>query len=165
LLQHSNDLADDSSDEQDENKEESDEQETEQQQDEKTAQAIADYQQKIAKLDERIAEHKEQSIVVKRAKAMKDAYFSDEQIERYVYMIEGETDEEMKWSAIDLSMKISPEDDYTGDPCLYAPEGQAKFSKTRRRPFQVDPEEQLERLGKGLYKRIQDKVFPELRRK
>ncbi|MBM7717251.1 seryl-tRNA synthetase [Bacillus thermophilus] len=106
---------------------------------------IESYQSKIAKLDERLAGFKAESIAESKRKAMRELHYNDEQIERYLEHVEGETDEEIKQSVFNLMLEIPPAINYV-DP--------NPMSGRSYRPKHKDPTE----LGKKVFERIKDKL-------
>lgn len=107
---------------------------------------IESYQSKIAKLDEQLAGFKAESIAESKRKAMREVHYNDDQIERYLSHIEGETVDEIKASVLKLSMDIPPVDPY-GDPF--------PMNGAKKKPTHADPGE----LGKSLYERIKHKIW------
>jgi|SRR5690606_37006029 len=113
--------------------------------DDEVEREIESYQSKIAKLDERLAGFKADSIADKKRQAMSKSNYNDEQIERYLSYIDGETDEEIKESINKLILEIPP-NIQTGDPSL--------MNGEKAKPTTADPGQ----LGKQLYERIKHKV-------
>ncbi|MBP1913244.1 putative RNase H-like nuclease (RuvC/YqgF family) [Lederbergia galactosidilyticus] len=107
---------------------------------------IESYQSKIAKLDEQLAGFKSESIAAAKRKAMREVHYNDDQIERYLSHIEGETVDEIKASVLKLSMDITPVDPY-GDP--------SAMNGAKQKPTHADPGE----LGKSVYERIKHKIW------
>src|SRR5690606_21564743 len=107
---------------------------------------IESYQSKIAKLDEQLAGFKAESIAESKRKAMREVHYNDEQIERYLSHIEGETVDEIKASVLKLSMDIPPVDPYS-DP--------SAMNGAKQKPTHADPGE----LGKSVYERIKHKIW------
>ena len=103
------------------------------------------YQSKIAKLDEQLAGFKAESIAEAKRKAMREVHYNDDQIERYLEHVEGETDEEIKQSVFNLMLEIPPAINYV-DP--------TPMSGRSYRPKHKDPTE----LGKKAFERIKDKL-------
>lgn len=68
------------------------------------AREVESYRSKIEQLDERLAELKTDKTMNIRRKAMEDARYSSEQIERYAKFIEGETEEEARLSVMRLDI-------------------------------------------------------------
>lgn len=107
---------------------------------------IESYQSKIAKIDEQLAGFKSESIAESKRKAMRELHYNDDQIERYLSHIEGESLDEIKASVLKLSMDIPPVDPY-GDP--------SAMNGAKQKPTHVDPGE----LGKSVYERIKHKIW------
>src|SRR5690625_1171482 len=115
-------------------------------------QVIADYELKIEALDEHIEEYRTNAINAKKRQAMKDAYYSDEQIERYIRFIDGETASEIKSSVSRL--EIPPANDNTGDPSAF-----------NTAPVNTSTKPDFEEIGQESYRRIKDRIFPSLKRR
>ena len=115
-------------------------------------QAISDYLLKIDAIDERIDAYRKNEVDAKRRQAMKDAYYSDEQIDRYLKFIDGETASEIKSSVSRL--EIPPANDNFGDPSAFNP---ARGSTSTRPDY--------EEIGRESYRRIRDRIFPSLKRR
>ncbi|GIN58093.1 hypothetical protein J8TS2_24120 [Lederbergia ruris] len=111
---------------------------------------IESYQSKIAKLDEQLAGFKAESIAEAKRKSMRELHYNDDQIERYLSHIEGETADEIKASVLKLTTDIPPVDPY-GDP--------SSMNGAKQKPTHADPGE----YGKQAAKRVMHKVFPHLR--
>lgn len=107
---------------------------------------IESYQSKIAKLDEQLAGFKSESIAEAKRKSMRELHYNDDQIERYLSHIEGETADEIKASVLQLTMDIAPVDPY-GDP--------SAMNGAKQKPTHADPGE----LGKSVYERIKHKIW------
>ena len=86
----------------------------EQPEDETEQQAITEYTAKIEALDERLAELKTEKTTDIRRKAMKDAKYSEDQIDRYVKFIEGDSKKEAEQSV--RYFDISPANNSYIDP-------------------------------------------------
>src|SRR5690606_31753662 len=106
---------------------------------------IESYQAEIAKLDEQLAGFKAESIAESKRKAMRKLNYNDEQIERYINHIEGETDEEIKQSVFNLMLEIPPVENYI-DP--------SPMSGRSYRPKHKD----LTEIGKKAFKRVKDRI-------
>lgn len=113
--------------------------------DDEVEREIESYQSKIAKLDERLAGFKADSIADKKRGVMRESNYSDEQIERYLSYIDGETDEEIKESINKLILEIPP-NNKTGDPSL--------MNGAKAKAIPADPGQ----LGKQMYERIKHKI-------
>lgn len=107
---------------------------------------IEGYQTKIAELDERLNEFKNVHIEKMKRKQMKASFYSEEQIEKYIDHIEGETLEEIDRSISELAEKIHPKGDNFADP--------SPFNGRSAKPKTVD----FEDLGRQAFERIKDKI-------
>ena len=108
---------------------------------------IEGYQSKIDELDERLNEFKSDHIEKMKRKQMEASFYSEEQIEKYIDHIEGETLEEIDRSILELVEKVPPKGDNFVDPSLF--NGRAAKPKT------VD----FEDIGRQAFQRIKDKIF------
>lgn len=112
---------------------------------------IETYQTKIEALVEQLANYRSDNIADKKREAMQEMNYSDQQIERYLKHVEGETDEEIKQSVFNLSLEIPPVNNYA-DP--------SPMNHARQKPATKDPGE----IGKKAFERVKHKIFPGLRR-
>lgn len=76
--------------------------------DEETTQAIAKYQTLIEELDERLNQFEVDKVERDKRAALENANYSDEQVEKYVDMVEGETVDEISESINELIEDIKP---------------------------------------------------------
>lgn len=111
---------------------------------------IESYQTKITKLDERLAELKAAKIDEIKREAMRKRNYTDEQIDRYIGYIDGETKEDIWQSIIKLSTEIPPKNDYI-DP--------SPMTGGQIKPPRVDPSE----IGRKAFERVKHKIFPWMR--
>ena len=116
-------------------------------------QAISDYLLKIDAIDERIDAYRTNAINAKKRQAMKDAHYSDEQIERYIRFIDGETTIEIEASVGQLEIPPANKPEY-GDPSAFNP---ARGSTSTRPDY--------EEIGRQALERVKHKVFPSLKRR
>lgn len=108
---------------------------------------ISEYETKIEQLDARLAEYEAESVLDKKREEMRKFNYNDEQVERYLSHIEGETAEEIRGSVFQLSSEIPPADNYA-DPSL--------MNSERAKPARADKGE----VGKKAYERVKHKIFP-----
>lgn len=111
------------------------------------AREIEAYQTKIAELDVKIAEFETKKVDDKKRALMRKWNYTDEQIERYISHIEGETSEDIQHSIIELTSHIPPRADNYADP---SPLNGAKY-----KPAPADPGE----VGKTLFERIKHRIW------
>src|SRR5690625_1724550 len=64
---------------------------------------IAEYETEIEQLDAKLAEYKANSLAERKRESMREMNYNDEQIERYIGHIDGETAEEIRDSVFQLS--------------------------------------------------------------
>lgn len=112
---------------------------------------IETYQSKIGELDAKLAAHEAQHIDAMKREQMKEAYYSDEQIQLYIGHIEGNTVDEIQASVLSLANDIPPANDNFVDP--------SPFNGRAAKPKTVDAEE----IGRQAYRRIKNKIFPWMR--
>lgn len=110
-----------------------------------TDEQIEAYQSKIEALDEKLAKYRADNIADRKREAMQKMNYSNQQIERYLKHVEGETEEEIKQSVFNLMLEIPPAINYI-DP--------NPMSGRSYRPKHKDPTE----LGKKAFERIKDKL-------
>ena len=108
---------------------------------------IAEYKAKIAELDEKIAKYAAKKVDDLKREAMRKRYYTDEQIERYIKFIDGETREEIEKSVAALAQDIPPKGDNFGDP--------SPFNGVKQKPKPADPGE----VGKTLFERIKHRIW------
>lgn len=110
--------------------------------------AIEEYRAKIEALDAKLAQFKAQKLNEVKREAMRKMNYTDEQIDRYVKYIEGETKDEIERSVLKLASDIPPRNraKYV-DP--------APMNGLRSKPRQKEPGE----IGKSVFERIKEKVF------
>ena len=108
---------------------------------------IAEYATKIEQLDAKLAEHKAQHIDAMKREKMKEAHYTDEQIDRYIDFIDGTTEEEIAESVFQL--EIPPAGDNYGDP---SPMNGAK------QRYAVDHESVGREIGKKAFERVKNKI-------
>lgn len=107
---------------------------------------LAEYQSKIDELDAKLAEHKTQYIDALKREQMRKNHYSDDQIERYLSFIEGETAEEIRDSVFQLTSEIPPQDNYA-DP--------SPMNGERSRAKTTDFTE----LGRQAFHRVKNRIF------
>lgn len=112
---------------------------------------IESYQSKIDELDERLNEFKNVHIEALKRKQMEERFYSEEQIERYLGLVEGETVEEIDRSISELVEKVPPKGDNFADP--------SPFNGRSAKPKTVDHAE----IGRQAFDRIKHKIFPWMR--
>ena len=112
---------------------------------------IEGYQSKIDELDERLNEFKSDHIEKMKRKQMEERFYTEEQIEKYIDHIEGETAEEIERSVFELAEKIHPKGDNFADP--------SPFNGRSAKPKPIDHTE----IGKNAFERIKHKIFPWMR--
>lgn len=112
---------------------------------------IKGYQTKIAELDERLNEFKNEHIEKMKRKQMEERFYTEEQIEKYIDHIEGETAEEIDRSIFELVEKVPPKGDNFVDP--------SPFNGRAAKPKTVDHAE----IGRQVFERIKHKIFPWMR--
>ena len=110
---------------------------------------IESLQAKIEKLDVKLNEFKDEHIEAIKREQLRKSYYSDEQIERYIEHIQGDSKEEIIESISQL--KIPPANDNFADP--------SAFNGRAARPKTVDHA----RIGRQAYGRIKHKIFPWMR--
>lgn len=108
-----------------------------------TAREVEHYQAKIEALDEQLNEYRAESITEKKREEMRAMNYTDEQIERYIDHIEGETDADIKESVFKIALEIPPRDNF-GDPGL--------MNAAKDKPKTVDKED----VGRSAIRRILD---------
>src|SRR5690625_4830189 len=79
---------------------------------------IESYQSKIGALDDKLNEFKDEYIESMKRSEMKEAHYTDSQIERYLSHIQGETIDEIRASVFELTKEI-PVSDPFGDPSAF----------------------------------------------
>src|SRR5690606_25042429 len=94
---------------------------------------IEAYQAKIAELDAKIAEYAAKKVDDLKREAMRKRLYTDEQIERYLKFVEGETREEIERSITELAKDIPPAGDNFADP--------SPFNSIKQKPAPADPGE------------------------
>src|SRR5690625_1310514 len=114
------------------------------------ARAIAEYETEIEQLDAKLAAFEAESVLDKKREEMRKFNYNDEQVERYIGHIDGETAEEIRDSVFQLSSEIPPQDNYA-DPSL--------MNGAKVKPARADMGE----VGKKAYERVKHKIFPFLR--
>lgn len=107
---------------------------------------IESYQSKIDELDAKLNEFKSDHIEAMKRKQMEASFYSDEQIEKYIDHIAGETVDEIDRSILELVEKVPPANDNFADP--------SPFNGRAAKPRTVDFEE----IGKQAFERIKDKI-------
>lgn len=112
---------------------------------------IESYQSKIDELDAKLNEFKSEHIEALKRKQMEERFYSEEQIERYIEHIEGETAEEIERSIFELAEKVPPANDNFVDP--------SPFNGRASKPKTVDHAE----IGRQAFGRIKHKIFPWMR--
>lgn len=111
------------------------------------AREVESYKAKIEALDEKLAEFRANSIADIKREKMRAMNYNDEQVERYLSHIEGETVEEIKRSVLELTLDIPPPDNFA-DP--------SAFNGAKQRPASVDHSE----IGRKAFERVKHKIFP-----
>lgn len=106
---------------------------------------LAEYQSKIDELDAKLAEHKAQYIDALKREQMRKNHYSDDQIERYLSFIEGETAEEIAESVSQLA--IPPKSDNYADPSPM--NGERSKAKTT----------DFTELGRQAFHRVKNRIF------
>lgn len=112
------------------------------------AQVIADYEAKIEQLDAKLDEFRADSLLKRKREAMREYHYNDEQIERYVSHIQGESDEEIRRSVLELTSEIPARDNYA-DPSL--------LNGAKQKPV-ADTESRLREIGKAAFERVRHKI-------
>lgn len=112
---------------------------------------IEAYQTKIDELSVKLTEYKLKKINDIKRSAMKEAHYSDEQIELYAKFIDGETADEIKQNVLNLTMEIPPKNDNFADPSLMNG-AKAKVKTT-----------DFAEIGRQAFGRVKNKIFPHLR--
>lgn len=107
---------------------------------------IESYQSKIEELDAKLNEFKNDHIEAMKRKQMEEHFYSEEQIDRYLGLIEGKTTEEIDRSISELVEKVPPKGDNFVDP--------SPFNGRSAKPKTVD----FEDLGRQAFERIKDKI-------
>ena len=107
---------------------------------------IESYQSKIDELDERLNEFKSDHIEKMKRKQMEERFYSEEQIDRYLGHVEGETVEEIDRSISLLVEKVPPKGDDFVDP--------SPFNGRSAKPKTID----FEDIGRQAFERIKDKI-------
>lgn len=108
---------------------------------------IESYQAKIEALDAKIAEFEAKKNDDNKRELMRKWNYTDEQIDRYIKFVEGETAEEIELSIMRLSEDIPPKGANFGDP--------SPFNGVKQKPKPADPGE----VGKSLFERIKHKIW------
>lgn len=107
---------------------------------------IESYQSKIDELDAKLSEFKNVHIEKMKRKQMEERFYSEEQIRKYIDLIEGETLEEIDRSISELVEKVPPRGDDFADP--------SPFNGRPAKPKTIDFEE----IGRQAFQRIKDKI-------
>ena len=123
--------------------EEIEEEETDEQTEEQAEQT--ELQAKIADIDAKIEQYRVNAVQARKEQAMKKFNYDDNQIEKYISFIEGETVEEIESSVLKLTDDIAP-NNYYGDPSL--------LNGAAAKPKAVDKRE----IGRNAVKRIMSKI-------
>lgn len=108
---------------------------------------IESYQSKIEELDAKLAEFEAKKIDEIKRKAMRKYHYTDDQIERYLKFVDGETREEIEKSVAELAKDIPPAGDNFADP--------SPMNPAKQKPTAADPGE----LGKTLFNRIKHRIW------
>lgn len=108
---------------------------------------IEAYKAKIEALDAKIAEYAAKKVDDLKREAMRKRYYTDEQIDRYIKFVEGETAEEIERSIAELAKDIPPAGDNFADP--------SPMNGIKQKPAPADPGE----VGKSLFERIKHKIW------
>lgn len=108
---------------------------------------IAEYKAKIAEIDAKIEEYAAKKVIDIKRKAMRKYHYTDEQIERYLKFVDGETAEEIERSIAELAKDIPPKGDNFADP--------SPMNGVKQKPKPADPGE----VGKTLFERIKHKIW------
>lgn len=127
--------------------EETNEQEQLSEEEREIAREIEAYKAKIAEIDAKIAEYAAKKVDDLKREAMRKRYYTDEQIERYLKFVEGETREEIERSIAALAQDIPPKGDNFADP--------SPFNGVKQKPTAADPGE----VGKTLFERIKHRIW------
>lgn len=120
------------------------EEETDDQEEQQT-QEQADLQAKIDDVDAKIEQYRINAVEARKVQAMKKHNYSDEQIEKYVRFVEGDTADEIDRSVLQLSQDITPSI-YYGDP--------SPLNGAKAKPKTVDKKQ----VGRNAVKRILSKI-------
>lgn len=111
---------------------------------------IESYSKKSEELDAKLAKFRANKVDEMKRDKMREWNYTDEQIDRYIRHIDGETVEEIKQSVFKLMSEIPPKDNYS-DPTL--------MNGAKQKP-KVDTQSRLEEMGKAAFERVKHKVFP-----
>ena len=105
----------------------------------------AELQAKIDDIDAKIEQYRINAVQARKEQAMRRFNYSDEQIQKYVKFIEGDTADEIDRSVLQLSKDIAP-NNYYGDPSIN--------NGAASKPKAVDKKE----VGRNAVKRILNKI-------
>jgi|SRR5690554_3569117 len=108
---------------------------------------IAEYTAKIEALDAKLAEYSAKKVDDDKRKLMRKWCYTDEQIDRYIKFIDGETSEEIEKSIAKLVKDIPPKGDNFADP--------SPMNGAKQKPAPADPGE----VGKSLFERIKHRIW------
>lgn len=109
---------------------------------------IESYATKSEELDAKLAKFRANKVDEMKRDKMREWNYTDEQIDRYIRHIDGETAEEIASSVLRLAEEIpNPQDNYH-DPSL--------LNGQKQKPKTADPGE----IGKKAFERVKHKVFP-----
>src|SRR5699024_9952882 len=119
------------------------EEETDEQTEEQAEQT--ELQAKIDEIDAKIEQYRINAVQARKEQAMRRFNYSDEQIQKYVKFVEGDTADEIDRSVLQLSKDIAP-NNYYGDPSIN--------NGAASKPKAVDKKE----IGRNAVKRIMSKI-------
>lgn len=108
---------------------------------------IEAYKAKIEEIDAKIAEYAAKKVDDLKREAMRKWHYTDEQIERFLKFIEGQTVEEIEKSIAELAKDIPPKGDNFADP--------SPMNGIKQKPKPADPGE----VGKTLFERIKHRIW------
>lgn len=123
--------------------------ELDEQLDDEQAKAIEELSAAIEQMDKQLKAHRTGNIDAIKQAELKALGYTAEQVERYQTHIEGDTDEEIKASVLELSMDLPPPADNWGDPSL--------MNGAKVKPETVG-EDQLKEIGRKAFQRVRHKI-------
>lgn len=109
---------------------------------------IEAYATKTAALDEKLAKFKADKVDKVKRDTMFDFHYNEDQVERYVRHIQGETAEEIKQSVMELTGEIPAKDSYA-DPSPLNGASEKPVPNTRSK---------LEEIGRRAFERVKHKI-------
>src|SRR5690625_3411444 len=119
--------------------------ETDNDQAEEQTEEQEELESKIDEVDAKSEQYRNNAVEARKVQAMKKIHYSDEQIEKYVRFVEGDTADEIDRSVLQLSKDITPSI-YYGDP--------SAMNGAKAKPKTVDKKE----VGRNAVSRVLHKI-------